>query len=115
MRLLLRVVAAPVLVAVTVTGCSRFDAAMGQQQMMVSFKPGTPDSVKLHVRSACGSLPNVHTTPVPNLKKYPYGLSQVIYQVGGASDAQIAKLTVCVQGFPSVAGVTMQNTGDLGS
>jgi hypothetical protein len=115
MRLLLRVVVAPVLVAMAVTGCSRFDAAMGSQQMMVNFKPGTPDSVKLHVRAACGSLPNVRMSPVPDLKKYPYGLAQVIYQVGGASDAQIAKLTECVQKFPSVAGVDMQDTSDLGS
>lgn len=112
MRLLLRVVVAPVLVAVAVGGCSKFDAAMGQQQMLVSFKPGTPDSVKLHVRAACGSLPHVRTTPVG---KGPAALAQVVYQIGGASDAQISQLQQCVQRFTSVAGVNLQDTGDLGS
>lgn len=115
MRVLLRVVGITALIAVTVTGCSKFDAALGQQQAIVSFKAGTPTSEKLKIRSTCGSLPNVHTTPVGNLKKEPYALSELIYQVNNASDADIARLEVCLSKFTSVAGVTMQDSSDDGS
>lgn len=112
MRVLLRVVAIPALIAATLTGCSKFDAALGQQQAVVSFKSGTPTSEKLKIRAACGSLPNVRKTPVGNLKKEPYALNQLIYQVNNASDADIARLEVCLSKFNSVAGVTMQDSSD---
>jgi len=112
MRVLLRVVVLPVLLTVTVAGCARFDAALGQQQAIVSFKTGTSNSEKLEIRAACGSLPNVKKTPVGNLQKEPYALSQLIYQVNNASPADIARLEVCLSRFKSVAGVTMQDSSD---
>jgi hypothetical protein len=48
-----------------VTGCSQFDKALGQQQAMVSFNDGTPVPVRLHVRAACGKLPDVVAAEPP--------------------------------------------------
>jgi hypothetical protein len=98
-----------------VTGCSKMDASLGQQQLLVSFKSGTTNAAKLEIRAACGSLPRVKTTPVPDLKKYPYALSQLTYQVNSASDADIARLEQCLQKYPAVAGVTMQDSSDTGA
>lgn len=115
MRVLLRAVVLPVLIVATVAGCSKFDAALGQQQLAVTFKSGTSNAVKLKIRAACAKLPQVHTTPVGNLKKEPYALSQVIYQVNNASNADIARLEECLSKYTSVAGVTMSDSSDEGS
>ena len=40
-------------------GCSRFDAALGQRQAIVSFRDGTPVAQKLIVRAACAKVPAV--------------------------------------------------------
>jgi hypothetical protein len=98
-----------------VAGCAKFDAALGQQQATVSFKSGVSDATKLKIRAACAKLPNVQNTPLPNLKKYPYGLSVLIYNVSNASDAQIAKLSECLNKYPAVTGVTMSDSSDDGS
>lgn len=98
-----------------VTGCSKFDAALGQQQLLVSFKSGTTNATKLQIRAACGSLPRVKPSALPDLKKYPYALSQLIYQVNSASDADIARLEQCLSKYRAVAGVTMQDSSDDGA
>jgi hypothetical protein len=98
-----------------VGGCSRFDAALGQQQAIVSFKSGTSNAERLVIRSACAKVPAVTTQPVPDLKKYPYALSQLTYGVSQASDADIAKLTTCLSQFSSVEGVTLQDASDEGN
>jgi hypothetical protein len=112
---LLRVVVLSALIVATVAGCAKFDAALGQQQLAVTFQSGTSNAVKLKIRDTCAKLPEVHTTPVGNLKKQPYALSQVVYQVNNASDADIAKLEECLSKYKSVAGVTMSDSSDEGS
>lgn len=98
-----------------VTGCSRFDAALGQQQAIVSFRDGTTTAERLQIRAACGSMPGVAAQQVPNLKKYPYALEQLTYSVSKASDAQIANLEKCLQKYPAVTGVSLQDSSDDGS
>ena len=114
MRVLLRAVVLPALIVASVAGCSKFDAALGQQQLTVSFKDGTSNAAKLKIRAACASLPEVHTTPVGNLKQQPYALSQVTYQVDNASNADIARLSECLSKFKSVVGVTVSDSSDDG-
>ena len=66
MRVLPRVVVLVIALCVLgVTGCAQFDKALGQQQALVSFKDGTPVSVRLQVRAACAKLPNVSAAPIP--------------------------------------------------
>jgi hypothetical protein len=95
-----------------VTGCSQFDKALGQQQALVSFKDGTPVSVRLQVRAACGRLPNVSPAPIPRGVPLSSALAEVVYQVNDASDADKARLQECLSKFPSVQGMSLQDSSD---
>jgi hypothetical protein len=101
--------------AAVLAGCSQFDAALGQRQAIVSFNDGTTVSQRLTVRTACAKTPNVTPQPLPANMNTPYALVQVVYQINRASDADVALLEECLAKFPSVAGVTLQDSGDEGS
>ena len=107
-------VGAALAVATALAGCSQFDAALGQRQAIVSFHAGTPLSQRLAVRSACGKVPAVTAQPLPSDLNSPYALHQLTFQITHATDAEIAQLQQCVQRFPSVAGMTLQDSSDQG-
>ncbi len=107
-------VGAALAVAAALAGCSQFDAALGQRQAIVSFRAGTPVSQRLAVRSACGKVPAVTAQPLPSDLNSPYALHQLTFQITHATDAEIAQLQQCVQRFPSVAGMTLQDSSDQG-
>ena len=93
------------LAAVTaLAGCAKFDAALGQQQAIVSFRDNTPVAQKLVVRTTCAKVPAVVAQPLPSNLKSPYALQQLTYQVNKASDADVARLEECLAKFPAVAG-----------
>jgi hypothetical protein len=116
MPVLPRVVVAVVAVAAIggLAGCSKFDAALGQQQAIVSFKSNATIAQRLAVRAACGNLPAVTRMALPDLKKYPYALQEVTFGVSGASDTETTNLTKCAYRFPSVVGVSFQDASDDG-
>jgi hypothetical protein len=95
-----------------VTGCAQFDKALGQQQALVSFKDGTPVAVRLQVRAACGKLPNVSEVPISRSVPLSSAVSEVVYQVNNASDADLARLQECLNKFPSVQGMNIQDSSD---
>jgi hypothetical protein len=95
-----------------IAGCARFDAALGQQQAVVSFKSGATLADRLTVRSTCGKLPEVTIPSLPDLKKYPYALEELTFGVTGASDAQVVNLEKCVGKFPAVQGFSLQDESD---
>jgi hypothetical protein len=103
------------LAAAALAGCSQFDAALGQRQAIVSFRPGTPVSQRLTVRSTCAKVPAVTAQPLPSDLNSPYALQQVIFRIDHASDTEVAQLEVCLAKFPSVLGVTLQDSSDEGS
>jgi hypothetical protein len=103
------------LAAAVLAGCSQFDAALGQRQAIVTFRPGTPVSQRLAVRSTCAKLPAVTAQPLPSDLNSPYALQQVTFQINHASDAQVARLETCLAKFPAVVGVTLQDSSDDGS
>ena len=106
-----------VVAAVTVaalTGCSQFDAALGQRQAVVSFRPGTSLSQRLTVRSTCAKVPAVTAQPLPSDLNSPYALQQLTFRVDHASNADIARLETCLAKFPAVAGITLQDSTDMG-
>ncbi len=104
------------LVAVTaLAGCARFDAALGQRQAVVSFRDGTPVPQRLAVRSTCAKVPAVTAQPLPSDLSSPYALQQLTFQINRASDAEVAQLETCLAKFPSVAGVTLQDSSDEGN
>ena len=117
MRVLPRVVIPAVVLGLTgvlgVTGCSQFDKALGQQQALVSFKDGTPVSVRLHVRAACAKLPNVAAAAIPPGVPLTSAVAEIIYQIDpSASPADIARLQECLARFPSVQGMNLQDSSD---
>ena len=116
MRVLPRVVIPAVTAGLTallgVSGCSQFDKALGQQQALVSFKNGTPVSVRLQVRTACDKLPNVSAAPIPKSVPMSSAVDVIIYQVNNAGPADIARLQECLAKFPSVQGMNLQDSSD---
>jgi hypothetical protein len=97
---------------VAVTGCSQFNKALGQQQAFVSFKTGTPVSVRLQVRAACAKLPNVTAVPIPTGVPLTSAVSEVVYQINNAGAADVARLQECLAKFPSVLGLNIQDSSD---
>jgi hypothetical protein len=95
-------------------GCSQFNAALGQRQAVVSFRPDTPLSQRLAVRSTCAKVPAVKAQPLPSDLNSPYALQQVTYRIDHATNADIARLQTCLDKFPAVAGVTLQDSTDMG-
>jgi DMSO/TMAO reductase YedYZ molybdopterin-dependent catalytic subunit len=101
--------------AAALTGCSRFDAALGQRQAVVTFSDNATLAQRLAVRTACAKTPNVTPQPLPSDMNSPYALEQVVYQINQASDADIAVLEKCLAKFPTVVGVTLQDSADEGN
>jgi hypothetical protein len=95
-----------------VTGCAQFDKSLGQQQALVSFKAGTPVSVRLHVRTTCAKVPHVSAAPIASSVPLSSAVDEVVYRVTGASNADIARLQECLATFPSVQGLDLQDSSD---
>jgi len=104
-----------VAVVAALAGCSQFDAALGQRQAVVTFNPGTTVAQRMAVRAACAKTPNVTPQHLPSDMNSPYALQQVIYLINQASNADVALLEKCLAKFPSVAGVTLQDSADQGN
>jgi len=104
-----------VVVVAALAGCSQFDAALGQRQAVVTFNPGTTVAQRMAVRAACAKPPNVTPQPLPSNMNSPYSLEQVIYRINQASNADVALLEKCLAKFPSVAGVTLQDSAYEGN
>ncbi len=100
------------LVAAVLAGCSQFGAALGQRQAIVTFRPGTPVSQRLTIRSTCAKVPAVMPQPLPSDLNSPHALQELTFQINHASDTDIARLETCLAKFPSVAGVTLQDSSD---
>jgi hypothetical protein len=111
----LLVAGAVIAAAAALAGCSRFDAALGQRQAVVTFSDNATLAQRLAVRTACAKTPNVTPQPLPSDMNSPYALEQVVYQINQASDADIAVLEKCLAKFPTVVGVTLQDSADEGN
>ncbi|MGE5137541.1 MAG: hypothetical protein ACM32E_32160 [Gemmatimonadota bacterium] len=98
-------------VAVSAAGCARFDATFGQQEAVVQFKPGTSKATRLQVRAACSHIAQVRPEALPTDHLASDQLYDVRYQVGGASDAQLARLQQCLEKHPSVVGINFSTPG----
>src|SRR5690242_930211 len=103
-----------VLAAAALAGCSQFNAALGQRQAVVSFRPDTTVSQRLAVRSACAKLPAVTAQALPADLNSPYALQQLTFRIDHATNAEVARLETCLAKFPVVAGVTLQDSTDMG-
>jgi hypothetical protein len=106
-------VVAATVAAVSLAGCSQFDKALGQRQAVVTFRPDTPVSQRLAVRSACAKVPEVKAQPVPSDLNSPYALQQLTFRIDHATNADVARLEKCLARFPAVVGVTLQDQTDM--
>lgn len=102
------------LAAAALAGCSQFDKALGQREAVVTFRPGTPVSQRLTVRSTCAKVHAVTAPPLPSDLSAPYALQRLTFRIDHASDADVARLETCLEKFPGVAGVTLQDSSDAG-
>lgn len=116
MRVLPRVVvplsAASLACLLGVTGCAQFNNSLGQRQAFITFQNNTPVQVRLQVRATCAKVP--HVTAVPIAKGVPLSsaVDQVVYTVTSASNADLARLQECLNKFPSVVGLNLQDGTD---
>jgi hypothetical protein len=99
--------AAAAVLCAAATGCGAFDRAFGKQEAVVRFQPNTPASVMLKARAACSHLPGAYAEPIPRHVPAVDLPDDIRYEVGHATDAQVARLTQCLQRFPSVAGIDL--------
>jgi hypothetical protein len=107
---------AGVVVALTagIGGCAKFDQALGQQWIVVSFAPNTSLATARHVASVCSHVPNM---PLEGKVKPDTGQPGVVDEVDfnavNATDAEMAQLEQCVSRFRKVVdGFTEQDQGD---
>jgi hypothetical protein len=108
------VVAAAAALAVAVSGCGKFDAALGQQWIQVQFASTTTVAQLEHIRATCARVPNVRAYPFPRQHTVINMMSSVRFNTDNATDANVAQLEQCLQRFPQVQGVTPGDSGDEG-
>lgn len=90
------------------------DAALSQQWMAVNFGPGTSAATALQVRAACSHIENAPPLALPAKRSVAAVLYGIRFNTTNASPANVAELQTCLEKFPSVRGVTPQDTGDQG-
>jgi hypothetical protein len=97
--------------ALLLGGCAKFNAALGKQEAVVQFKSGTSNATRLEVRARCSHLPGAKPEALPTNHLASDNLYNVIYRVDNATNAQLARLTQCLQKYPSVVGIDIQTPG----
>jgi hypothetical protein len=103
---------AAIVLSLALAGCAKFDAALGQQWAVVHFKPDTPVATLLKVRTACSHLPHIRAENLPRVRNSASMIYALRYRTDNASDADLAALQVCLQRFPSVAGIDLQDSSN---
>jgi hypothetical protein len=103
--------AAAVVLWLALASCARFDAALGQQWAVVHFRSQTSVATLLKVRAACSDVPNVHAERLPKVRNAATMVYALRYRTDHASDANLAALQMCLERFPSVAGIDFQDSG----
>lgn len=110
----LAVIAVAVGVAFGAGGCAKFDKALGQQWIDVTFAPNTTVATVKHITSVCSHVSNMHLEgPVKPTTAQANVVGSVRYNSTNASVAQVALLEQCLGKFPaSVQGFTQMDQGD---
>jgi hypothetical protein len=97
--------------ALASAGCSQFDAALGKQELVVTFRAGTSQDAMTQARAACSNIPNSAPEPMPTAANVTSGAYDVRFRIDHASDADIARLQTCLSRFKSVQGVNVEQAG----
>jgi hypothetical protein len=100
--------------AAGISGCAKFDKALGQQWIVVTLAPNTSVATAKRVALACSHVPNM---PLMGKVAPDTGeagvVDQVDYDATNATDAEIALLQECLGKYPSVVqGFTETDDGE---
>jgi hypothetical protein len=108
------VVAAVTALGTGIGGCAKFDKALGQQWIQVTFAPNTTIATAKHITSVCSHIPNLPLLGKVRSTTADVGyVDEVNYNSTNATDAQIALLEQCLDRFPNqVQGFTEMDQGD---
>jgi hypothetical protein len=97
-----------------VSGCAKFDKALGQQWIVVTFAPNTSVATAKRITSVCSHIPNL-----PLMGKVqpdtgePGVVDEVNFNSTNASDSEMAQLQQCLDKFPNIVqGFTQMDQGD---
>ncbi len=92
------------------SGCARFNAALGQQWVVVQLAANTSVATARQVTAACSHVPGMHAVAVRPTSPGGY-VGSVRFNATRASDADMARLQQCLQRFRSVQGLTLTEAG----
>jgi hypothetical protein len=96
------------------SGCAKFNEALSQRWVDVSFRSGTTVAQVKEIRAACSHVPNVKAAPI-RLDQPTIDIVQGLrFNTTDASDANVAQLQVCVSQFPAAIGFNPQDSSDSG-
>lgn len=83
-------------------------AILGQRTATVHFKDGTSYAERLRVQRAC-TAPRVRPQPIGPNDRANARYNEIQYRVDDASDGDIATLSKCLKGYPSVLGIDLSD------
>jgi hypothetical protein len=87
------------------------DAALGRQWLVVQFNPNTTIAAARHVTTSCSHVPAAHGVTITADAADTGMVESARYNVSHASDADLARLQECLQHYPVVQGVTLDDSG----
>ena len=102
------------LAALTLAGCAKFNQALSQRWVDVSFRAGTTVSQVKQIRAACSHVPNVTVQPIRRNQPTIDIVQGLRFNTTNASDANVAQLQICVSKFPAAVGFSPQDASDSG-
>src|SRR5262249_62028257 len=95
-------------------GAPRLAGPRGGPRPVVRSNAATRVSPRPPARSACARVPEGRAPPVPADLNSPYALQQLTFRIDHATNADVARLETGLARFPSVVGVTLQDSSDMG-
>lgn len=98
----------------TLAGCAKFNEALSQRWVDVSFRSGTTVEQVKEIRAACSHVPNVKAAPIRFDQPTIDIVQGLRFNTTDASDANVAQLQVCVSKFPAAIGFDPQDSSDSG-
>jgi hypothetical protein len=102
------------LAALTLAGCAKFNEALSQRWVDVSFRAGTTVAQVKQVRAACAHVPNVTVQQIRRNQPAIDITAGLRFNTTNASDANVAQLQMCVSKFPAAVGFDPGDAGDSG-
>jgi len=102
------------LAALTLAGCAKFNEALSQRWVDVSFRAGTTVAQVKQVRAACAHVPNVTVQKIRQNQPAIDITAGLRFNTTNASDANVAQLQMCVSKFPAAVGFDPGDASDNG-